>query len=44
MDPYALPVYQQREKILTALADNQVIVVESPTGSGKDNANPLDSP
>ena len=41
MDPYSLPVYQQREKILSALADNQVIVVESPTGSGKTTQIPL---
>jgi ATP-dependent helicase HrpA len=30
-----LPVYKQKDKILEALAKNQVIVVESPTGSGK---------
>src|SRR3989304_7260831 len=30
-----LPVYKQKQKILDALAVNQVIVVESPTGSGK---------
>jgi ATP-dependent helicase HrpA len=30
-----LPVYRQKDKILDALAKNQVIVVESPTGSGK---------
>jgi ATP-dependent helicase HrpA len=30
-----LPVYKQKEKILDALSKNQVIVVESPTGSGK---------
>ncbi len=41
MDPYRLPVYQQRDKILSALADNQVIVVESPTGSGKTTQIPL---
>jgi ATP-dependent helicase HrpA len=41
MDPYSLPVYQQREKILAALASNQVIVVESPTGSGKTTQIPL---
>ena len=41
MDPYQLPVYQQREKILSALADHQVIVVESPTGSGKTTQIPL---
>jgi RNA helicase HrpA len=41
MDPYTLPVYQQREKILRALAENQVIIVESPTGSGKTTQIPL---
>ncbi len=41
MDPYQLPVYQQREKILSALSTNQVIVVESPTGSGKTTQIPL---
>ena len=35
MLPQDLPVYKHRDKILDALADNQVIVVESPTGSGK---------
>jgi ATP-dependent helicase HrpA len=35
VDPLQLPVYQQRERILSALVDHQVIVVESPTGSGK---------
>ncbi len=41
MDPYQLPVYQQRDKILSALEKNQVIVVESPTGSGKTTQIPL---
>ncbi|MGA2480888.1 MAG: ATP-dependent RNA helicase [Spirochaetia bacterium] len=41
MDPYSLPVYQQRDKILSALQDHQVIVVESPTGSGKTTQIPL---
>ena len=41
MDPYRLPVYQQREKILTAIDNHQVIVVESPTGSGKTTQIPL---
>ncbi len=41
MDPRSLPVYEQRERILSALADNQVIVVESPTGSGKTTQIPL---
>lgn len=41
MDPYQLPVYQQRDKILAALESHQVIVVESPTGSGKTTQIPL---
>jgi ATP-dependent helicase HrpA len=41
MDPYKLPVYEQREKILAALQGHQVIVVESPTGSGKTTQIPL---
>jgi RNA helicase HrpA len=41
LNPHELPVYQQREKILKALADNQVIIVESPTGSGKTTQIPL---
>jgi ATP-dependent helicase HrpA len=41
MNPYALPVYLQRDKIIKALADNQVIIVESPTGSGKTTQIPL---
>ena len=35
MDPENLPVYQHRAEIINALRENQVIVVESPTGSGK---------
>ena len=41
MRPEELPVYQQREKILQELHHNQVIVVESPTGSGKTTQLPL---
>ncbi|MGA2974887.1 MAG: ATP-dependent RNA helicase [Spirochaetia bacterium] len=41
MNPYRLPVYEQREKILSALQSHQVIVVESPTGSGKTTQIPL---
>lgn len=41
MIPHELPVYQQKEKILSALAGNQVIVVESPTGSGKTTQLPI---
>jgi len=36
-----LPVYQHRQEILTALEKNQVIIVESPTGSGKTTQIPL---
>jgi ATP-dependent helicase HrpA len=36
VDPsFSLPVYQQKTRILDALICNRVIVVESPTGSGK---------
>ena len=36
-----LPVYQHRSEILAALDQHQVIVVESPTGSGKTTQLPL---
>lgn len=36
-----LPVYQHRQQILDGLANNQVIIVESPTGSGKTTQIPL---
>jgi len=39
--PHDLPIYQQKAKILEALATNQVIVVESPTGSGKTTQLPI---
>jgi len=41
MDPKSLPVYQQKERILDALSSSQVIVVESPTGSGKTTQIPV---
>ncbi|MCE5255650.1 MAG: ATP-dependent RNA helicase [Spirochaetaceae bacterium] len=41
MNPHELPVYQQKDKILDALANNQVLVVESPTGSGKTTQLPI---
>ncbi|KGE70760.1 helicase-related protein [Spirochaeta lutea] len=41
MDPKQLPVYAQRAKILQALSEHQVIVVESPTGSGKTTQLPI---
>ena len=40
-DPRLLPVWQSRDKILSALEKNQVIIVESPTGSGKTTQIPL---
>ena len=36
-----LPVYTQKDKILNALETNSVIVVESPTGSGKTTQMPI---
>lgn len=36
-----LPVYQHRNAIVDALRDNQAIIVESPTGSGKTTQIPL---
>jgi len=41
MDPKNLPVYQQKQRILEALEKNQVVVVESPTGSGKTTQLPV---
>lgn len=41
MNPKKLPVYKERDKILKALKENQVIVVESPTGSGKTTQIPI---
>jgi RNA helicase HrpA len=41
MNPRELPVYQQKEKILEALRSSQVVVVESPTGSGKTTQLPI---
>jgi ATP-dependent helicase HrpA len=41
MDPRTLPVYEQRDKILEALTQHSVIVVESPTGSGKTTQIPV---
>ncbi|MBP5552670.1 MAG: ATP-dependent RNA helicase, partial [Spirochaetales bacterium] len=37
----SLPVYQHRQQILDALEQNQVIIVESPTGSGKTTQIPI---
>ncbi|MDR0376037.1 MAG: ATP-dependent RNA helicase [Treponema sp.] len=36
-----LPVYRHKDRILSALESNQVIVVESPTGSGKTTQLPV---
>ena len=33
-----LPVYAQKQKILETLENNQVVVVESPTGSEKQHS------
>lgn len=41
IDPKTLPVYQQRDRILEALKEHQVVVVESPTGSGKTTQLPV---
>ncbi len=41
MRPEDLPVYQQRDRIINELQQNNVIVVESPTGSGKTTQIPL---
>ncbi len=36
-----LPVYEQKERILESLRNNQVIIVQSPTGSGKTTQIPV---
>lgn len=41
MKPTELPVYQQKQRILDMLEHNRVIVVESPTGSGKTTQLPI---
>jgi len=41
MNPRDLPVYQQKERILSALESHRVVVVESPTGSGKTTQLPI---
>lgn len=41
IDYKALPVYEQKQKILDCLEKNQVIIVESPTGSGKTTQIPV---
>ena len=41
IDYKRLPVYEQKDKILRCLSENQVIVVQSPTGSGKTTQIPV---
>ena len=41
IDYKALPVYEQKQKILDCLEKNQVVIVESPTGSGKTTQIPV---
>lgn len=41
IDYKKLPVYAQKERILETLSQNQVIVVQSPTGSGKTTQIPV---
>ncbi|MCI1208630.1 MAG: ATP-dependent RNA helicase [Treponema sp.] len=41
LDYHSLPVYAQKQRILDTLAKNQVIVVQSPTGSGKTTQIPV---
>ncbi|MDR2419083.1 MAG: ATP-dependent RNA helicase [Treponema sp.] len=41
MNYLELPVYKHKDRILSALASNQVVVVESPTGSGKTTQLPV---
>jgi len=41
MNYFELPVYKNQKKILSMLENNQALVVESPTGSGKTTQLPL---
>ncbi len=41
IDYKSLPVYQQKQSILDCLEKNQVVIVESPTGSGKTTQIPV---
>jgi len=41
MDPRQLPVYREKDRILSVLEGNPVVVIESPTGSGKTTQLPL---
>ena len=41
LDYKSLPVYEQKQRILDTLKTNQVIIVQSPTGSGKTTQSPV---
>ncbi|MGN0731759.1 MAG: helicase-related protein [Treponema sp.] len=41
IDYKSLPVYEQKQRILDSLANHQVIIVQSPTGSGKTTQIPV---
>lgn len=41
MEPKNLPVYRHKDKILEYVKNNKVIVIESPTGSGKTTQLPM---
>ena len=41
IDYKSLPVYAQKQKILECMENNQVVIVESPTGSGKTTQIPV---
>lgn len=41
MNPHELPVYREKDRILSVLAEHPVVVIESPTGSGKTTQLPL---
>ncbi|MBR5033333.1 MAG: ATP-dependent RNA helicase [Treponema sp.] len=41
MDYKSLPVYEQKQKILDCMEQNKVVIVESPTGSGKTTQIPV---
>ena len=41
IDYKSLPVYEQKQKILDCLEKNKVVIVESPTGSGKTTQIPV---
>jgi len=41
VNPKQLPVYKEKKRILKCLEENQVVIIESPTGSGKTTQLPL---